>query len=153
MMPASVEATSHPTTTVTPAIIVVFSDNIAWRAHLSTILRNYGYDVLQCSAHEGLVGGEHETTAHELTLDQLSLMVLDISSTPRAALSLLEAVRDTNEPLPVLATVSEGDYASLCLHAAALGVSAILSEPIGANHLISVVERLVEPAHAAKGSR
>jgi CheY-like chemotaxis protein len=74
------------------------------------------------------------------TLGPIELVVLDASRQPPLALALLEALRQTDSTIPVIA-VAGGDPATR-EEISRLGAEAVLDSPLDDRRLLSAAERL-----------
>jgi CheY-like chemotaxis protein len=119
-------------------IVLLIGDEPTARSAALRVLQYAGYEVrsarleMRTAAHLGKGTGQ--------TLGPIELVVLDASRQPPLALALLEALRQTDSTIPVIA-VAGGDPATR-EEISRLGAEAVLDSPLDDRHLLSAAERL-----------
>jgi CheY-like chemotaxis protein len=119
-------------------IVLLIGDEPTTRSTALRVLQHAGYEVRS-------VRLEMRTAAHLAkrtgqTLGPIELVVLDASRQPPLALALLEALRQTDSTIPVIA-VAGGDPATR-EEISRLGAEAVLDSPLDDRRLLSAAERL-----------
>ncbi len=119
-------------------IVLLIGDEPTTKSAALSVLQHAGYEVRS-------VRLEMRTAAHlakgtRATLGPVELVVLDASRQPPLALALLEALRQTDSTIPVIA-VAGGDPATR-EEISRLGAEAVLDSPLDDRRLLSAAERL-----------
>jgi CheY-like chemotaxis protein len=124
-------------------IVLLIGDEPTTRSTTLRVLQHAGYEV-RCARLE-------MRTAAPLgkgtgpTLGPIEFVILDASRQPTLALALLEALRQTDSTIPVIAAV--GGDAATREEISRLGAEAVLDSPLDDRRLLSAAERLAPLLH------
>ena len=119
-------------------IVLLIGDEPTTRLTALRVLQHAGYEV-RCARLE-MRTAAHLGKATGATLGPIELVVLDASRQPPLSLALLEALRQTDSTIPVIAVVG-GDPATR-EEISRLGAEAVLDSPLDDRRLLSAAERL-----------
>ncbi len=119
-------------------IVLLIDDEPTARSAALRVLQHAGYEVR--SARLEMRTAAHLAKGTGATLGPVELVVLDASRQPPLALELLEALRQTDSTIPVIA-VAGGDPATR-EEISRLGAEAVLDSPLDDRRLLSAAEQL-----------
>ena len=122
--------------------VLVIDDSETIRAHVGTILRGAGYEVLEAS--DGLMGA---FTIRERAQD-LSLVICDINMPRLDGLEMLEVLRGQYPKLPILMLTTESRVDKV-ERAKKAGAKAWIIKPFKPELLVEAVTKLTAMAEAA----
>jgi DNA-binding response OmpR family regulator len=120
-------------------MVLLIGDEPTTRSAALRVLQHAGYEVR--SARLEMRTAAHLGKGTAPTLGPIELVVLDASRQPPLALALLEALRQTDSTIPVIAVVG-GEPANR-EEISRLGAEAVLDSLLDGRRLLSAAERLV----------
>jgi two-component system chemotaxis response regulator CheY len=140
-IPASISAKAEPIQRG-GKIVLVIDDSETIRAHVGTVLRGAGYDILEAS--DGLMGA---FTIRERAHD-LCLVICDINMPRLDGLEMLEVLRGQYPKLPILMLTTESRVDKV-ERAKKAGAKAWIIKPFKPELLVEAVTKLTQLADTA----